>query len=155
MSNPIDLVKTAVAKGELDRMLLGEPQYWFQSKYSYAPGPTDVSSLIDAIYICTDDIDILSIRSEYIRALWAIVEKYEGIDAVSSAIFTEAYHRREQRLVLGIPLEELAERLRSTIARGEDRLLSAPSWIGFPSRFQDIRQLSHTTTEYGGPAFCD
>lgn len=155
MQEHVLLAKSAVNNAELDKLMLGEPRYWFTSKDSYAPGPTDVGTLIDSLYLDMQGPDFFQTRSEFIRALWSVVDKFEGIYAASHSIFTETYRRRKGEATFDVPTNDLAARLRATIIRHEVRLKNERSWIGWSCRLDDLRQLSQTTNEHGGPAFCD
>jgi hypothetical protein len=45
-NDPMTIVSDAVAKGELDKLLLGAPEYCYRSRISPAPGNTDLTELL-------------------------------------------------------------------------------------------------------------
>ncbi len=155
--DPLAIVQDAVAKGELDKLLLGEPGYRYLPKWSSAPGGTDLAALITLLYDNTATADRSQVCDDLARALDSIVGTYEGLDPVAGCILLETLRRAENRSPLGLPIEDLATRLRASIDAFRDRLTADRSGNGAGwanGRLDDLRRLSRNTEKYGGPSFC-
>lgn len=157
-ADPKEIVSTALAKGEMDKLLLGMPGYQYRSKYSPAPGNTDLTELLAVIYDRLDPRMRDAAKDALQRALYALSGSYEGIDPISTCILLEAVRGSDGRLNLGLPIEDLAEKLHATIRTFETRLRADTSGGGrdWPDGLLgDLRRLSRNTQKYGGPPFCD
>lgn len=156
-TNPRDIVNTALAKGELDKLLLGAPEYQYRSRFSPAPGDTDLTELLAVIYDGLDPQTREAAKDALVKALYALSGTYEGIDAISTCILFETGQKFDRRPPLGLPLEDLAMKLQATIRAFEPRLRADKSGGGrdWPDGLLgDLRRLSRNTEKYGGPAFC-
>jgi hypothetical protein len=156
-STPHEIVKAALAKGELDRLLLGAPEYQYRSKYSPAPGNTDLTELLGVIYDGLDGEERRKATDALVKALEEIGGTYAGIDALATCILVESVRRSSGRPPLGLPLGDLAARLEATIRVFEPRLRADLSGggQGWPDGvLGDLRRISRNTEKYGGPPFC-
>jgi hypothetical protein len=156
-TDPETIVRAALAKDELDKLLLGAPEYQYRSRYSPAPGNTDLTELLSVIYDCFDAKAMETAKERLLKALYSFCDTYEGMDAVSTCILFETVRKSGGRPILGLPLEDLATRLQATIQAFEPRLRADKSGGGrhWPDgMLGDLRRLSLNTERYGGPPFC-
>jgi hypothetical protein len=154
---PRTIVLNALSRGELDRLLLGAPEYQYRSKYSPAPGNTDLTELLDVIYDGLGDGDRRRAREALVKALDDIGGRYDGIDALATCILVESVRRSGGRSQLGLPLDDLAAKLGATIRAFEPQLRADRSGAGQhwqDGLLGDLRRVSRNTERYGGPAFC-
>lgn len=155
--DPVAIVKIALKKGELDKLLLADPKYQYRSKFSPAPSDTDLTELLAVIYDNLDPQTRTVARDALIRALYSLVGDYEGIDAVATCILLEALRKSDGRPTLGLPIDDLAAKLQATIQVFSSRLQADKSGGGrdWPDGLLgDLRRLSRNTEKYGGPSFC-
>ncbi len=156
-TNPTDIMNAALAKGELDKLLVGAPEYQYHSKYSPAPGNTNLTELLEAIYDDLGQQPREVAKDALVKALYSLSGTYEGIDAISTCILLEASRRSDNRPMLGLPIDDLAGKLQATIRTFELRLRAGKSGGGryWPDGLLgDLRRLSRNTEKCGGPAFC-
>ncbi len=154
-AHPDDIVRAALKNGEIEDLLLGAPEYQFRSKYSPAPGNTDLTELLDAIYRLDPQSRELA-KAALVKALFSLSGRYEGIDAIASCILFEAGCRSTRSSPLGLPIEELAVKLRATIQSFAQRLRVDKTGGGdaWPDgRLGDLRRRSRNTEDDGGPPF--
>ena len=157
-TDPKTIVERAIARGELDKLLLGEPEYCYRSRWSPAPGDTDLTELLEIVYGRLDSADAARVREAMKKALFSVVGRYEGVEPVVIAILMESRRKRDTDDVLGLPLNELAEKLRGSINAFSTKLKTDKTGVGegmTDGRLGDLRRLSRTIEELGGPAFCD
>jgi hypothetical protein len=155
--DPLSIVKTAMTRAEVDKLLLGQQPYQYRSRYSPAPGNTDLTELLDVIYNRLDPNTRDQAKAGLIAALNSLGGTYDGIQPIATCILYEAGHCGDRRPTLGLPLENLARVLEITIRAFENRLRTDKSGLG--DRFVDgvlgnLRRMSRITQEYGGPSFC-
>ena len=153
-SNPYEIVDRALKNGELDKLLLGYPQYFYTNRYSYFSDYTDVIVLLNILY-SKEDVD--DCRQQLSHAIFNIVDLYEGIDPVATCLLYETSHLFDQRKSLGLPLEEITLRLRKTIKHFQDRLIADKTgggWNKPNGRYEDMQRLSLNTQDYNGMPFC-
>ncbi len=151
------MIKEAVARGELAKLLLGEPGYRYLPKGSPAPGDTDLAAVIGVLYDFMPESERPRVRDEMVKALNAIVGTYEGLEPVASSILLESLRKMRNRTRFGLPLDDLAAKLRDSINAFADRLRLDKSGIGasWPDgRLGDLHRLSRNTVDLGGPSFC-
>lgn len=157
-NNPIDIVNVALAKGEIEKLLLGTPEYQYRSRLSPAPGNTDLTELLAVIYDGLDPQSREAAKDALVKGLYSLSETYEGIDAVATCILIESLRKSNGRSLLGLPIDDLAERLRVTIRAFEPRLRADKGGAGrdWPDGLLgDLRRLSRITENLGGPSFCE
>lgn len=155
--NSVDIVKTALAKGELDKLLLGTPDYQYRSKYSPSPSNTDLTELLAVIYLSLENSEKDAAREALVNALYSLSGTYEGIDPTATCILYESGKKSRGSAGLGLPIDDLAEKLRSTIRIFESRLRNDKSGGGrdySDGLLGDLRRLSRITEKHGGPSFC-
>lgn len=155
--SPEAVVRAALARGELDKLLLGAPEYQYRSKYSPAPGNTDLTELLDVIYGHLGGEEAEKAKDALVKALDGICDTYAGVDATSTCILFETGRKFDGRPALGLPLDRLAGRLAATIRTFEPQLRADKSGGGqnWPDgMLGDLRRLSRNTEKYGGPSFC-
>ena len=157
-STPEEIVKAALAKGELEKLLLGAPAYQYRSKYSPAPGNTDLTELLSVVYrdLAADERGLAA--EILLAALNKIVHTYEGLRPVASCILYEAGSQADRRPPLGLPLSELARALDASIQRYSDPLRADKTGEGYEwpdGRLGEFRRLSRNTVSLGGPSFCE
>jgi hypothetical protein len=156
-TDPVEMIKEAVAKGELVKLLLGEPGYCYLPKGSPAPGNTDLAAVIGVLYDFMPEADRPRVRDEMVKALSTIVSRYEGLEPVASSILLESLRKMRNRTPFGLPLDDLAVKLRESINAFADRLREDRSGIGASwadGRLGELRRLSRNTVDLGGPSFC-
>ncbi len=155
---PNEIVRTALAKGELEKLLLGAPEYQYRSKYSPAPGNTDLTELLSVIYRDLAAEERGPAAEMLLAALKKIVHKYEGLRPVASCILYEAGSQADHRPPLGLPLGELARALGASIQQYSSQLRADETGEGseWPDgRLGEFRRLSRNTVSLGGPSFCE
>lgn len=155
---PSEIVRTALAKGELEKLILGAPEYQYRSRFSPAPGNTDLTELLAVVYDGLDSQAGELATVALIKALYSVVNTYEGIDAVSTCILFETGRKFDGKQPLGLPLDDLAARLQATIRTFEPQLRVDKSGGGqhWPDgRLGEFRRLSRNTVSLGGPSFCE
>lgn len=157
-NNPIDIVNAALAKGEIEKLLLGTPEYQYRSKWSPAPGDTDLTELLAVTYDWLDPQPREAAKEALVKGLYALSDTYEGIEAIAACILLESLRRSKGRPLLGLPIDDLAERLQVTIRAFEPRLRADKVGAGrdWPDGLLgDLRRLSRITENLGGPSFCE
>lgn len=154
MSDPDALAKKAVESGEIDRLLLAAPEYQFRSRWSPAPGETDLTELLVPMYRLPDHAKV---RAELLSALYRIMGEYEGLVPVASTILFEVGERKDGR-PLGLPIEDLAEKLSQSVEKYRVRLShdkraseGADQWPD--GLYGELKRLSRNSQSYGGPGF--
>ena len=153
-----EIVRNALEKDELDLLLVGIPEYQFLPKWSPASGNTDLTYLLDALYMGIADYTREELRERLHRAIRKIVGAYEGLDPVACCILCETVERTEGKLSLDLPLEEIAIELRHNIEQYKSRLIEDKSGAGSlwnDGRLGDLRRMSKNTEKRGGPSFCE
>jgi hypothetical protein len=153
----IAMVKNALEKSELDKLLLGEPGYRYLPKGSPAPGDTDLAAVIGILYDHTSEAERQRIRDEILKTLNSIVGTYEGLEPVAASILLESLRKMRNRSPFGLPLDDIAAKLRASINAFADRLKADRSGVGagWPDgRLGELRRLSRNTVDLGGPSFC-
>ena len=154
---PKTIVVKAVNRGELDKLLLGAPEYQYRSKYSPAPGDTDLTELLAVLYDHWDPADRKNVESQVAKAVYAIIGTYEGIEPVAACVLLESLRKARGKASLGLPLEDIASRLRRSIDAFSEQLRADKTGGGanWPDgRLGDLRRLSRNTEYLGGPSFC-
>jgi hypothetical protein len=150
------IVTTAIAKGELDQLLLGTAEYRYRSRWSPAP-VTDLTELLGVVYERWSAEERDHARDQLAKALDSIVGTYDGLRPVASCILLETMYRVENKS-LGLPLEDIAAKLRRSIDQFRSRLANDNTGEGaeWPDgRIGEFRRLSRNTAKRGGPSFCD
>ncbi len=156
-NDPQRIVRAALTNGEIDRLLLGAPEYQYLPKYSPAPGNTDLVDLLTVIYDGLDAENRATAKAALEKAIRSLSGVYEAIDAIATCIFLEAKRRSDGRSTLGLPIEEFAGKLQATIRTFEARLRADKTGGGWNERdgvLGDLRRLSRITESHGGPPFC-
>lgn len=157
ITDPIQMIKEAVAKGEIIKLLLGDPGYCYLPKGSPAPGNTDLAAVIGVLYDFIPESERARVRDEMVVALNAIVGTYEGLEPVAASILLESLRKMHNRTRFGLPLDDLAAKLSESINAFADRLRADRSGVGasWPDgRLGELRRLSRNTVDLGGPPFC-
>lgn len=157
-SDPDTIVKEALKKGELDKLLLGAPEYCYLPNGSPAPGDTDLAALIGTLYAHTTISEKQLIRDEMLKVLNTIVDSYEGLEPVAACILLESLQKIRNRSSFGLPLDDLAAKLRTSINAFADHLETDWSGAGaswHDGRLGELRRLSRNTVDLGGPSFCE
>lgn len=153
----IEIVSSALSKGELGKLLMGTPEYQFRSKFSPAQTDSDLTELLAVIYDGLDAQKREAARDALEKALLALADTYEGIEPLATCILLESLRRSDGRPTFGLPINDLAKKLQATIRKFDDRLRSDKSGGGrdWPDGLLgDMRRLSRNTERYGGPSFC-
>ena len=156
-STPKEIARAALAKGELDKLLLGSPEYQYRSRFSPAPGNTDLTELLAGIYDGLEPQAKELAKNAMLKAFNSLDGVYEGIEAIAACILFETGRKCDGRPTLGLPLDDLAAKLQATIRKFESRLRADKSGGGanWPDGLLgDLRRLSRNTEKYGGPSFC-
>ena len=121
-STPQEIVKAALANGELDKLLLGAPAYQYRSKYSPAPGNRDLTELLAVIYEGLDAGDGRTAKNAMTKALDSLEGAYNGIEAITACILFETGRKFDGRPAPGLHLDRLAMKLGASIRKFEARL---------------------------------
>ena len=153
-----ETVSSALSKGEIDKLILGTPEYQYRSRFSPAETGSDLTEILAVIYDGLDAQKRKAARDELEKALLAIADSYEGIDPISTCILLESLRKSDGRPTLGLPINDLAKRLQATIHRFEGQLRGDKSGGGRDSPdglLGDLRRLSRSTVKHGGPSFCE
>ena len=156
-TNPIAIVEDALRRGELDKLLLGEPGDRYLPKGSPAPGDTDLAAVLGTLYDQTPETDLQRVRDEMVKAVNSIVGTYEGLEPVAASILLESLRKQRTKPTFGLPLDDLAAQLRASIDVFADRLKTDRSGIGASwadGRLGELRRLSRNTVDLAGPSFC-
>ena len=153
---PREIVRRAVARDEMDLLLLGEPRYRYFDRWSSSPYNTDAVSLLSAFYGLARDGELTNAKEILMRAIGKLIDCYEGLKPVAGCILFKSSRRGRDAFVLDLPLEELAAELRQNIRVFAFRLEKDKTGLGerFPDgRLGDLRRLSRSCENVGGPAF--
>lgn len=155
MIEPVRIIKEAVARGDVDRLLLGSPEYRWRDKWSVSPEASDIGDLLRIMCDSFDNAEREVLGRDLAVAAYAVVDEYEGIMPVAYCIYVEVTHKARNGKHLGFPVEDLAARLKASIKRHEYRLFSDPSGAYY-SRLPDgrltfLRNLSDQVAAKGGP----
>jgi hypothetical protein len=156
IATPTTIVTVALANGEVDKLLLGEQEYQYRSKYSPATGNTDLTELLAVFYDGLETQTRDNAKGALIKALNDLCGTYEGIDAIVTCILIETLRRSDGRRTLELPVEYLAEKLQETIKMFESRLIGDKSGNGQDwkdGQLGELRRLSNNVVKYGGPSF--
>jgi hypothetical protein len=156
--DPIMILKKALAKGELEKLLLGFPEYRYLPKGSPSPENTDLAALLGALYDHTTEDNKAKVRDNMTKALNTIVQHYDGLQPVAACILLESLRNARNKPSFGLPLTDLAARLHASINLFSDRLKGDKNGVcsSWPDgRLGELRRLSRNTTELGGPSFLD
>ena len=152
--SPDEIVDLALKRGELDKLLLGYPEYCYIPRFSPCPENTEIITLIDAL--CRRE-DYEEYRQKLIETIFSIVDTYEGIYPVADCLFYETARLLDKRKTLGLPLEEITLSLRKTIKRFQDRLIADKTGggMGHPNgRYGNLQGISSVVQNDGGMPFC-
>lgn len=156
-TDPGTIVTEALKKNELDKLLLGAPEYCYLPQGSPASGATDLAALIGTLYARTTISEKKMIRDGMLKALNSIVDSYEGLEPVAACILLESLQKIRYRSTFGLPLDDLAIKLQTCINSFNGRLESDRSGVGASrpdGRLGELRRLSRNTVDLGGPSFC-
>jgi len=156
--DPMTIVQNAVSRGELDKLLLGTTEYRYRSKWSPAPGDTDLTELLAVLCDRWNPTEKERINDDLTRALYAVVGTYEGLEPVATFILFESGRKADGDGHFGVPLDRLSAELQSSIKAYSGRLRSDKSGAGrnWPDGWLgELRRLSRVTDELGGPSFLD
>lgn len=154
-STPQEIIGKSLANKDMKPLLLGAPGYRFRSRWSPAPD-TDLTELLGEVHVLPAEQDRRAAKDLILTAAYQIVDTYEGVVPVATLILIEAVRRSGAQAILGLPLEDLAEKLRLSICAHHARLKSDKSGEGaqWPDGLAgDLRRLSGNSQRYGGPAF--
>ncbi|MCL4207915.1 MAG: hypothetical protein KJ000_35970 [Pirellulaceae bacterium] len=155
---PLQILREAVASSEMDMLLLGKEPYTYLPPSSPASGTTDLAELLRIAYEQWPEADRTSIRLSIIRALEKLVSTYDGLEPVAACLLIETLRQARNRSPMGIPVEELAKRLRESIKAYSHQLSRDYSGAGAEwkdGRLGELRRLSEIVRELGGTGFVD
>src|SRR5579859_1844523 len=153
--DPHRLAKEAVESRQVDKLLLGAPEYQYLPKWSPSPSNTDLTELLSAMYVQENTEQV---KTELLRALRSIMTEYDGLVPVATVILFESVRKARGDRHLGLPLLELAESLSKSIEVYRDCLCrvkraseGADMWPD--GLYGELRRLSRNTEKRGGPSF--
>jgi hypothetical protein len=129
-TSPTDIVRTALAKDELDLLLLGVPEYQFFDRWSGSPYNTDLASLLPELYLLAENGQEVRVRDNLLAAINKIVDTYEGLLPVAICILFESGRQIRDENVLGLPLFDMASELQQAIRVFAFRLMGDKSGVG-------------------------
>jgi len=153
---PKQIVESAITANALCELILGRAPYIYLPVGSPAPGNTDLSILLSALYDELKGLDRERLRTDYENALCRALKMEEGIGPVAYAVVFEALRKSKSRAPMNIALNDLAEKLRQSIHLHWDMLSHdfsgagrgwANGWLG------ELGRLSRLSEELGGPRF--
>lgn len=155
-TNTLKLVKKAFKAQKLDRLLLGNRGNQVLPPRSPALGNTDLAFVFQVIYDHLHEFPLEDLRQSLVDAIYSIVECYEGIEPAAVCILMECLKTSPNRTPIGLPLDEIAERVRHCIETHRVQLVQDQTGIGFgwpDGRMRDLRRISGIIAKNGGPAF--
>lgn len=117
---------------------------------------TDLVDLLSALYELVEPTNARQVWTQYHKAILNLVDEYDGLIPVAVCIALEALRRKTQRVVLDLPLEDLARRLWTSIEQHRDRLRSdrrGPGAQWPDGLLGELRHLSQVTVDADGPRF--
>jgi len=152
----LELTEMAVSRNELSKLLLGEGEYSYISKFSPAIG-TDITSILPyGIYKFQKINQSCQFSSDLYEALTSLTARYEGLEPVASFILVESSGRLEGKSPLSFSLVELASLLQGSIEAFRSRLEKDFTGYGFGwenGLYGELLNISRNTVEVGGPSF--
>ena len=156
--DPVILVRTALKRGEFTAMLLGEDKYQCRPKYSMSPWKTDIGDLLEPFYSRMPEYDLALKCSILMKSIAEIVSTYDGIVPVAYCLLFELEKRTNNKSGFGLPIEEIAEKLRKTIITYGERLVfdNTEGGSGCPhGRYDYLCHLSRLCEKKGCPPFAE
>lgn len=156
-STPAQIAMMAIERGEMEKLLLGSPEYRYRSRHSPSPGSTDLTEVLAPLYDAEDALRERA-RDQIVNALCSLSCAYEGIDPMVTLLVIEAMRKSSGRRTLEIPLHILAGHLRRAVETHRHRLMTDRSGGGadWPDgMLGEMKRLSRIVVDYGGPAFIE
>jgi len=158
-TDPIKIIREALEKNEMDRLLLGDEKYRHLGKYTCDPGITDISALMGCYYnIFMKEIEPKKLRDILADAIFSVVNEYEGLFPVAICLLKELYRKQRGIAILDLPIPEITEALRQSIAKYRMRLICDDSMYGRGYDDRSLGQMRHFSklaVEYGGESYCE
>jgi len=155
--NPGELTELAVKNNEVDKLILGEPPYFYNDRSSLSPGETDLTIIFSAgIYpyaVLHPEVDFKAMIEAMIPAC---SEAVEGLSTLVRILFMEAYTRHQGKKTLDLDLQQLAQVLRQQVAKHKDMLRNSFILGGQDMRegmLGDFKRMSKIIAGYGVPEF--
>ncbi len=154
---PGELTELAVKNNEIDKLLLGEPPYFYNEHYCRTPGETNLNAIFSfGIYpyaVLHAEVDF---KAQVEALIPACLETVEGLVTLVNILFIESYTRHRGNKTLDLDLQQLAQVLRQQIAKHEVMLRSTFILGGENMRegmLGDFKRISKIIAEDGGPEF--
>ena len=155
IKNPLELVRLALARNEVAKLLLGEGVYCYRPARSYA-AVHDLGEILETSYNNMEVAELAEFGVRLLDAINGIVDTYEGIDPTVRCVLYEEDRQSSGRKNMGLPLQSIAEKLQKSIRVYASRLLH--DYSGEGERYVDgmlgrMRTLNSIVVESGGPCF--
>jgi len=154
---PGELTELAVMNNEIDKLVLGEPPYFYNEHYCLTPGETNLNAIFSfGIYpyaLLHSEVDF---KAKIEALIPACSETVEGLNTLVGILYIEAYTRHQGEKTLDLDLQQLAQVLRQQVAKHEDVLRNSFILGGWGMRegmFGDFKRMSKIIAGHGGPEF--
>ena len=154
MAEGLKILYRAISRNEMDKLLLGYPEYCYRSRWSPAPENTDLTELIGIIYDTPKLVSNASISKIMETSLFKTLTTFDGLAPVASCILLESSYKYDHRPILNLPLETLAKELKSQITKFTKAMDSDTFFLN-TEKIEDLQRLSKIVVELGGPSFLE
>lgn len=152
--NALELVNQALERDELDKLILGTPEYRYLPARSPSPWNTDIALILSVLYDWIYSNPIVG-EKKMESALTHIVQMPQGIIPVALCILFEVVRNSNNRGVR-LPLDELSQKLHNSILENKSRLQMdrrGPAIQWRDGMLGELRRLSKNSKKRGGPCF--
>jgi len=144
-----EIVQLARKNGEFDRLLLGDSKYSYRPQNSPARGNTDLTILLEQLYMESDSAKML------LEAIVKISSTPEGAYPIATCIMFESL-KMDSNMQTGLDLEHVCLMLKENIQQfwRVHSLSDHPECLDFPDRMLgELRRINGIVQELGGPDF--
>jgi hypothetical protein len=156
IANPLQILQEAVARSEMDLLLLGLSPYAYLPSSSPSPGRTDLAELLRVAYDLWPANDRDRIRDSIIGALRKLVSEYDGLEPVAACLLIETLRQSRKRSPMELPVADLSKSLSESIDKYREILSRDFSGSGAEyddGRLGELRRISEIVKGLGGNQF--
>lgn len=153
--SPADIVEAALRRNDFVNLLLGSADYCYKSRWSPAPGDTDLTELLDEIYDGLAPPRREVAAKMLASALVDMQGTYEGMEPTATCILLESMRKKEGRESFNLPLLDMANQLQKTIDLYKEKLTADKRGGGqyhSDGLYGDLRRISANIVNLGGPS---